>query len=464
MQQEAKEAIADAAAALVDPGQAIAISAGTTTYAVARRLLDVPRLTVVTNSVPVADALYHGGRPDQTVILTGGVRTPSDALAGPFAVAALRTVNVDLVLMGVHGMDPRAGFTTPNMLEAETDRALVEAGRRLVVVADHTKWGVIGVSTIARFAQADLLISDTGLSEAARAVLVEHVQELHIAGEGLGGDNIVPWRGDGSIGRRITRRRVVTSAGSSPDAGEGPGTGRTYPHRRYDPLLDRWVLVSVGRTRRPWNGSRESTTRVEPPRHDPRCYLCPGNVRANGERNPDYPGTFVFTNDFAALQPDSPTDRHVDGLLVTEGERGTSRVVCYSPRHDLGMASMAATDIRIVVDMWADQTTELGASYRWVQVFENRGAEMGASSPHPHGQIWAGSALPDRCVPGRRHAACLCHGAGPSDAAGVCRAGAGRAARGGAGRRLAGGGALLGGLAIRDAHPAPGARRTSGGP
>ncbi len=127
LQQEAKEAIADAAAALVSPGQAIAISAGTTTYAVARRLLDVPRLTVVTNSVPVADVLYHGGRPDQTVILTGGVRTPSDALAGPFAVAALRTVNVDLVLMGVHGMDPRAGFTTPNMLEAETDRALVEA-------------------------------------------------------------------------------------------------------------------------------------------------------------------------------------------------------------------------------------------------------------------------------------------------------------------------------------------------
>jgi UDPglucose--hexose-1-phosphate uridylyltransferase len=117
-------------------------------------------------------------------------------------------------------------------------------------------------------------------------------------------------------------------------------------------------------------------------------------VRANGDRNPDYPGTFVFTNDFAALQPDSPTERVVDGLLVAEGERGTSRVVCFSPRHDLGMASMAVPDIRTVVDMWVDQTTELGARYRWVQVFENRGAEMGASSPHPHGQIWAGSALP----------------------------------------------------------------------
>jgi DeoR/GlpR family transcriptional regulator of sugar metabolism len=201
LQQEAKELIAEAAAALVSPGQAIAISAGTTTYAVARRLLDVPRLTVVTNSVPVADVLYHGGRSDQTVILTGGVRTPSDALVGPFTVAALRMVNVDLVLMGVHGMDPRAGFTTPNMLEAETDRALVEAGRRLVVVADHTKWGVIGVSTIARFAQADLLISDSGMSESARVVMREQVQELHIVGETGRTDNVVPWPTDTETGR-----------------------------------------------------------------------------------------------------------------------------------------------------------------------------------------------------------------------------------------------------------------------
>jgi DeoR/GlpR family transcriptional regulator of sugar metabolism len=150
LQQREKDAIADAAVTLVEPGMAIAVSAGTTTYALAQRLAHVAGLTVVTNSIPVADVLHQVGQPDQTIILTGGMRTPSDALAGPFAVAALRTVHVDLVFMGVHGMDLRSGFTCPNLLEADTDRALIEAGRRLVVVADHAKWGVIGISSIAR--------------------------------------------------------------------------------------------------------------------------------------------------------------------------------------------------------------------------------------------------------------------------------------------------------------------------
>jgi len=129
LQEPEKEAIADAAVALVVPGTAIGISAGTTTYALARRLVDVAGLTVVTNSVPVADVLHRAGRSDQTIILTGGVRTPSDALVGPFAVAALRTIHLDQVFLGVHGMDPRSGFTTPNVLEADTDRALAAAGR-----------------------------------------------------------------------------------------------------------------------------------------------------------------------------------------------------------------------------------------------------------------------------------------------------------------------------------------------
>jgi DeoR/GlpR family transcriptional regulator of sugar metabolism len=132
--------------------------------------------------VPAAEVLYHGGRSDQTIILSGGVRTPSDALVGPFAVSALRAVNVDLVFLGVHGMDERAGFTTPNMLEAETNQALIETGRRLVVTADHTKWGITGVSTIARLDRADIVISDEGLADDARTVLRGLVGQLILAG------------------------------------------------------------------------------------------------------------------------------------------------------------------------------------------------------------------------------------------------------------------------------------------
>ena len=149
--------------------------------AAGRRLVDIPGLTVVTNSVPVADVLYAAGRSDQTIILTGGFRTPSDALVGPFAVAALRTIHLDLVFMGVHGMDLRSGFTTPNVLEADTDRALIAAGRRLVVVADSSKWGVIGISSIARLDEADTLVTDDGLDTDARAVAEEAVRELVIA-------------------------------------------------------------------------------------------------------------------------------------------------------------------------------------------------------------------------------------------------------------------------------------------
>src|SRR5512141_1571324 len=178
LQQSEKDAIADAAVALAQPGMAIAVSAGTTTYALAQRLANVPGLTVVTNSVRVADVLYQAGRPDQTIILTGGVRTPSDALVGPFAVAALRTVHVDLVFVGVHGMAPHSGFTCPNLLEADTDRALIDAGRSLVVVADHSKWGVIGISSIARLDQADVLITDSGLEPDARAILTGAVRSL----------------------------------------------------------------------------------------------------------------------------------------------------------------------------------------------------------------------------------------------------------------------------------------------
>ena len=152
--------------------------------------------------------------------------------------------------------------------------------------------------------------------------------------------------------------------------------------------------MSAGRTDRPWQGSRDDVPHDDRPAYDPECYLCPGNARAGGARNPRYDATFVFTNDFAALRPETSTDRASAGLLMAEGERGTCRVLCFSPRHDAALGSLSDAEIRVVIDRWAEQTTELGADYRWVQVFENRGAAMGASNPHPHGQIWAGSALP----------------------------------------------------------------------
>jgi DeoR/GlpR family transcriptional regulator of sugar metabolism len=177
-QRREKDAIARHAAGRVRPGSAIGVSAGTTTYALAPYLCEIPGITVVTNSIPVADVLYRAGRADQTVVLTGGLRTPSDALVGPFAVSAIRSLHLDLIFMGVHGMDQRSGFTTPNLMEAETNRALVAAGRRLVVLADHSKWEMVGISSIAALADADVLVTDDDLTPEARDVLAAEVGEL----------------------------------------------------------------------------------------------------------------------------------------------------------------------------------------------------------------------------------------------------------------------------------------------
>jgi DeoR/GlpR family transcriptional regulator of sugar metabolism len=182
-----KSDIARAAAALAAPGSAVALSGGTTTFAVAHQLLDVPDLMVVTNSVRVAD-VFHGvpytaepGHGTATVVLTGGVRTPSDALVGPVADAAIGSLHFDVLFLGVHGISREAGLSTPNLAEAETNRHFIRSARRVVVVADHTKWGTTGLSTFASLDEVDVLVTDTGLPEQARTELAELLPELVIA-------------------------------------------------------------------------------------------------------------------------------------------------------------------------------------------------------------------------------------------------------------------------------------------
>lgn len=172
----------------------------------------------------------------------------------------------------------------------------------------------------------------------------------------------------------------------------------SQPHRRFNPLRKEWVLVSPHRAERPWQGQVEASQAEELPRYDPDCYLCPGNVRAGGVRNPVYQGTFVFDNDFAALRSDFADGKfEASELLRAESEAGKCRVVCFSPRHDLTLARMSVAEIRAVVDTWCEEFEQLGRQprVRAVQIFENRGAMMGCSNPHPHGQIWANETVPD---------------------------------------------------------------------
>jgi UDPglucose--hexose-1-phosphate uridylyltransferase len=180
---------------------------------------------------------------------------------------------------------------------------------------------------------------------------------------------------------------------------------KEHPHRRFNPLTGEWVLVSPHRTNRPWQGQVEESTKEHKPAYDPTCYLCPGNERAGGKRNPAYTSTFVFDNDFAALLPDTPAETmNRDDLLIASGEPGICRVICFSPRHDLTLGDMSTTEIRAVVDVWAEQYQVLGVrpSVNWVQIFENRGALMGASNPHPHCQVWATLDLPNEAVKEQR--------------------------------------------------------------
>ena len=170
-----------------------------------------------------------------------------------------------------------------------------------------------------------------------------------------------------------------------------------YSHKRFNILTGEWVLVSPHRAKRPWQGQNEEISNEKRPTHDPNCYLCSGNTRVNGEKNPKYNDVFVFINDFAALQTTSPKFAVNEGLLKAESEQGICKVICFSPDHSKSLADMSVENINKVVKAWQNQYTELGSNnmVNYVQIFENKGAVMGCSNPHPHGQIWSQSTLPN---------------------------------------------------------------------
>ncbi|TKG91964.1 galactose-1-phosphate uridylyltransferase [Puteibacter caeruleilacunae] len=171
-----------------------------------------------------------------------------------------------------------------------------------------------------------------------------------------------------------------------------------HPHRRFNPLTGEWILVSPHRAKRPWQGQVEKVVEEQRPQHDPKCYLCAGNERIGGERNPDYKGAYSFVNDFSALLSDTPDGGENDGdLFKAESVKGLCKVICFSPRHDLTVPEMEVPAIKEVVDLWQKEYNEIGAieGVNYVQIFENKGSIMGCSNPHPHGQIWSSSNIPN---------------------------------------------------------------------
>lgn len=168
-----------------------------------------------------------------------------------------------------------------------------------------------------------------------------------------------------------------------------------HSHRRKNPLTGEWILVSPHRSKRPWQGQQEDASPDTSPAHDPNCYLCAGNTRISGDTNPEYTSTFVFTNDFAAVQNEQhQLEEEQTSLFTTKPVSGTARVICFSPDHSRSLPLLNNAELNAVVHCWKEQLTELSDTFEWVQIFENKGAAMGCSNPHPHGQIWATDQMP----------------------------------------------------------------------
>ncbi len=392
-QRAEKAAIATVAAGSVEDGMTIAISAGTTTTEFARRLRHRSSITVVTNSVSVFSVLTDpgtSGADAPQVYLSGGVRTPSDALVGPIADAAIASFRVDATYLGVHGFDPDAGLTTPNIAEAQTNQTMIGISPRLIVVADHTKFGEIGTNVFAPLSRIDTLVVDDGLAEEDRAVVAARVGTLTIAARGRLAVT-TPTRWPLADGRDLL---FFSLPGHRPapvdDLRPLPPRGDQQSQLRFDRQTGQWVIIAALRQDRTYKPRAEA------------CPLCPGPSGSVSEVPAPGYDVVVFENRFPSLSGAGGEPfalPAIDGdLLVTAPGHGRCEVICFSSDHTGSFADLTPAHARLVVDAWRHRTADLMArpGIAHVFCFENRGEEIGVTLTHPHGQIYGYPYLPPR--------------------------------------------------------------------